>query len=356
MAMVALGEWVTEVGGDGVPRVVVDVRADGTIVLQDRHGKTARSESKCVLPCAARDKWIFPVEQPGVESACEECDRAGVGAMVVCDHCATTWHIGCTSLSKDAAGCNKNDPWFCRYCNVLSRRVRQECTPTAPAPAPSADGMLQRLHREMPGSWTQAHATKLHNEMRKEKDKCEYQRVSTRPEEMVCLLQSVRFERFDTVLDPWCGTGTIAKQLKSWSVGARLVSSDLDEAVVADEHGDALDRSFMRDIVGKYGCIDAVVTSPRFEYLDLALPVLVETARLAVLCHVPTSYLFNPNDGRQRWLATLAEEGRMHVIIINCRANTNWRCAWLCIFKNAHWKKILLREEVPTATFSIGMF
>jgi hypothetical protein len=191
--------------------------------------------------------------------------------------------------------------------------------------------------------------------MAQEQESGSFQRVVNFPEEFVSLMATIRFEQFATVLDPHCGTGTTRRELQPW-LCAKIILSDIDVAVEADDHGDALDRTYMNSLCRKYGFIDAIVTSPRFDYLDLALPVLVETARLAVLCHVPTSYLFNPPDGRQVWLNRLAQEGRLHVIVINCTSKMGWRCAWMCIFKNAHLKELLLKKHVPTETFSVGVF
>lgn len=337
----AVGVWAD--AGDGVPRVIVE-RRGSALVLQARDGHTTRADAAAVVACPVQlNKWVFPLKSEGIRP-CEECSMVRRSDMVVCDNCGTFWHMDCAGVRSRA---NKQAPWFCRYCNVLGRHVV--------ASFGGEPGVLERLHAEMPGAWSQSHATRVNNRMAAEQESGRFQRVVNFPEEFVCLMTTIRFEQFSTVLDPHCGTGTTRRELQPW-MNAKVILSDIDAAVEADDHGDALDRTYMLSLCQKYGSIDAIVTSPRFDYLDLALPVLVETARLAVLCHVPTSYLFNPPDGRQVWLNKLAEEGRLHVIVINCTSMTGWRCAWMCIFKNAHWKQLLLKQHVPTATFSIGVF
>ena len=89
--------------------------------------------------------------------------------------------------------------------------------------------------------------------------------------------------------------------------------------------------------------VDAVVSSPWFTVLDIALPLLVAAARTVVCLHVPGHYVSSGVMPRYAYLQELQRQGRLVVLFGVPRAAMGWRCAWLVVFRNAAVKRALLR-------------
>lgn len=305
-----LGAWVRL--PDGTPCVVVGAAADGGAVVQERSGATravaAASEFRWVEPLP---KWVaagaaLPRAEP---PSCEVCRRSGASRgnpMAVCAHCRTYWHLSCLPSSPGAG-----PAWFCDYCVLLGRRVAHKKQP-APAGSGAAE-LLARLSAYMPGPWALPFAARLHNLMAGERASGQFQRVGMTETEFVPLVQALDLSQLRVILDPWCGGGTTRRALGPavQPAGGRVVLSDLDPAVDADHHGDALDVEYLRAVAAaEGGAIDAVVTSPRFDYADLAVPPLLDVAHKLVAVHISSAWLANPAEGRSNWLARLAEQDR----------------------------------------------
>jgi hypothetical protein len=93
------------------------------------------------------------------------------------------------------------------------------------------------------------------------------------------------------VLEPFIGTGTISAALRA-AGSARVSTNDLSSLRPADTHLDALQRQSYSDISSLTGApVDAIVTSPWFTVLDVAVPVMVEAASVVTCVHVPGHYL-----------------------------------------------------------------
>jgi hypothetical protein len=177
--------------------------------------------------------------------------------------------------------------------------------------------------------------------------------------EFAPLVQAIDFSHISSVLDPWCGTGTTRTAIgPAIRPGGRVFLSDIDISVnEADAHGDALDTSYLRQLAEPHeGMFDAVVTSPRFDYADLALPPLLAIARFGVFMHISSAWLANPSEGRSNFLSGLAAEGRLHVIVGSERAQTHWKPVYVCIFSSIAAREKLLMESIPKATISFGLF
>ncbi len=87
---------------------------------------------------------------------------------------------------------------------------------------------------------------------------------------------------------------------------------------------------------------DAVVTSPWFSVLDVALPLLVDAARVVACVHVPGHYLSSGPLPRFAYLQSLQRQGRLLILYGLPRGPTGWRCAWLVVFRSAAIKRALL--------------
>jgi hypothetical protein len=88
---------------------------------------------------------------------------------------------------------------------------------------------------------------------------------------------------------------------------------------------------------------DAVVMSPWFAVLDIALPLAVRFALSVVCAHVPGHYLTDATAPRLNWLRSLKEEGRLATILGLPKGPMGRRCVWLLIFRDAFVKSRLLR-------------
>jgi hypothetical protein len=98
--------------------------------------------------------------------------------------------------------------------------------------------------------------------------------------------------------------------------------------------------------------LDAVVMSPFFTVLDLALPLAVLFAERVVCCHVPGHYVTNAPPARMTWLKGLQSEGRLMLIVGLPRGPTGRRCMWLIIF--ATWE-LRHRMTRPHARGTVGL-
>ena len=98
--------------------------------------------------------------------------------------------------------------------------------------------------------------------------------------------------------------------------------------------------------------LDAVVMSPFFTVLDLALPLAVQHAQRVVCCHVPGHYVTNAPRARMDWLTQLQAEERLMLIVGLPRGPTGRRCMWLIIFRT---KRLRDRMTRPHARGTMGL-
>jgi len=145
------------------------------------------------------------------------------------------------------------------------------------------------------------------------------------------------------VVDPFNGTGAIAAALKGAGC-SRVLTNDICDLRAADMHVDALQPAFSDHAGQRLGRpVDAVVSSPWFTVLDIALPLLVAAAQTVVCLHVPGHYVSSGVMPRYAYLQELQRQGRLVVLFGVPRAAMGWRCAWLVVFRNAAVKRALLR-------------
>ena len=103
-----------------------------------------------------------------------------------------------------------------------------------------------------------------------------------------------------------------------------MFSNDLNPLQGAAVSEDALQPSFYENHPAEF-----YVTSPYFAVLDIALPLMLRFATVAVMVHVPGHYLFDPTEPRQRFFQSLV--GRMAVLAGLPKGPLGRRCAWLVI-------------------------
>jgi hypothetical protein len=153
------------------------------------------------------------------------------------------------------------------------------------------------------------------------------------------LLAAVDFSGCSSFFDPFSGSGTISQVFQA--AGHTVTNNDLNPFWGAATAADALQPS----------CyllpFQIIVTSPPFDLLDIAVPLLAAKAAVAACVHVPGHWLANPRAARQQWLSFMAAADRVHVIMGLERGPSHKRCAWLLIFSSASMKHTLMQQGKP---------
>eukprot|EP00854_Cymbomonas_tetramitiformis_P022862 gene22862-biopygen23645 len=110
----------------------------------------------------------------------------------------------------------------------------------------------------------------------------------------------------------------------------------------------------------KYGVCDAVVTSPWFAVLDIALPLAVLASKKVACIHVPSHYMTDMTESRAKYFRHLSHAGRLHVIDHLEHGPIGRRFMWALVFKNPLLRAKLLRggelSGVAMFTFSMDRF
>ena len=241
---------------------------------------------------------------------------------------------------------------------LLQSPVSANAAATPPALPPqwdlqSADGMRSALQHLMPGTWSQAHMTRLASLVTETlANPSAAPRAITEPGEMQALVQFLDFSQLGLVLDPWAGTGCVRAVLSP--LGTPVLCNDLSPNSHAELHADALQPAFYRQ-VQRHHTIDAIVTSPWFTVMDLALPLAVAHARTVVCVHVPGHYVTDAHPNRAAFLLSLMQDGRLHVLWNLPKGPSGRRCGWLIVFAN-RWlpSKLIRRGRQLAAPFSFA--
>ena len=219
-------------------------------------------------------------------------------------------------------------------------------------------GMKQALHTLMPGAWTDGHATKLSchvpggrlfHQTEGTYHPGEPQRVATALPEIQELLLAVDFTGCRAILDPFAGDDNIRTAFNAAELD--VLTNDVNPLLDSDHHMNALQPSTYAALQEGQQ-LDAVVMSPFFTVLDLALPLAVHHAEQVVCCHVPGHYVTNAPRARMDWLGQLQAEERLMLIVGLPRGPTGRRCMWLIIFKT---KRLRDRMTRPHARGTMGL-
>ena len=215
-----------------------------------------------------------------------------------------------------------------------------------------SSGVLEALETLMPSpnGWTKGHATKLANQLKGGKNFLQPQgsytpgqpqRIATTELEIRALLEVIDFTLISSIVDTFSGGSTIKRVFKQES-NVQVLCNDVDSGVEAYYHMDALQPSTYIKIKREYG-LDAVIISPTFAFLDLALPLAVLHAEQLVCCHVPGHYFTCAPSARFEWMRQLQEQKRLHVLAGLPIGPSHRRCLWLIIFRSEAIKRVLLR-------------
>jgi hypothetical protein len=203
----------------------------------------------------------------------------------------------------------------------------------------TTDGLTHALQQLMPGIWPSGTVTRLRQQMvggarflqqpgqpRPGEPEC----VVTMAEEVTALHQVVNLAQLgQEFFDPFAGTGGIPGALTT--LGLRCHTNDINPNHRADQHQDALAPGLYKRVMRSHP-IAAVITSPWFAVLDLALPIIAAFTWKASFIHVPSHYVFDAHSRRARFLGRLQGKGQLAVIGGLPRGPLHRRCVWLCVF------------------------
>lgn len=205
------------------------------------------------------------------------------------------------------------------------------------------DSLNEFLKQNMPGQWSRMHITKLVQRLPGHerfivKNTGRTECVETMNDEVTRLLEIVNFQSIRKILEPFDGTGTISNVLKkSLSKDVKIITND-----ICPEHGNpelcenALDNKLYNEI----GQVDAIITSPWFVMLDIAIPLMLKHCKSFLAIHCPSYYMTNAPNPRLKFIKKLAKENRVISISSMTRNNpTRMSCIWLVIFKDEDEKK-----------------
>jgi hypothetical protein len=173
--------------------------------------------------------------------------------------------------------------------------------------------------------------------------------VATLQPEVRELLLALDFSGCGTIVDMFAGEDNIRIAFNAASLD--VTTNDYNTMLETEYHLDALQPGTYRTLQDELR-IDAVVMSPFFTVLDLALPLAVHFAEQVVCCHVPGHYVTNAPTARMTWLKQLQAEGRLMLIVGLPRGPTGRRCMWLIIFKNKQHRDRMTR---PHARSTLGL-
>jgi hypothetical protein len=348
---------------------VVEVRASGVLVIQGRNGRTTDVHAESAVPCHLRDTdidlTIVPADEAPADLPCEWCSvceqSSGGVTMLLCDLCQTGWHMDCLALAQQVAPVTvprRGKGWYCSYCVRLGRvpvpvtaagvvRWLDLADAALPLDLVSGAAVAARLQRDMPGPHGKGRGTALFNLMPGGPGFCEDSGhgsgfIATPAADYAVLAEAIHWDRLSTLWDPWAGTGGTARAFPQHTVTLTdVVSRTPRLAMLAN----ALEDQHTNMVVqSNGGLFDAVVCSPAFAFLDLALPAALRSARHLVAMHVPGGYVTNAPPARRAFLQRLADAGlRYEVHGLPVLAATGVRHQWLVVFTSLeavsrYWK------------------
>ena len=238
-----------------------------------------------------------------------------------------------------------------RLTAALSTNVYDAAPPIHDFDLTTTSGIQDTLHFLMPGPWKDGHATTLSYHVpggrhfvqsQGQYHPGQPQRVATAEPEVDELLAALDFTTTPGIFDPFSGNSSIQSAFRG--LQHYVTTNDVNEQLPADYHLNALQPSTYSRVQYDQP-IQAVVMSPFFTVLDLALPLAVHFAEQVVCCHVPGHYVTNAPAGRLHWLRHLQSQDRLMIIVGLPRGPTGRRCMWLIIFKYPQLRDRLVRPH-----------
>ena len=154
------------------------------------------------------------------------------------------------------------------------------------------------------------------------------------------LLSVVDLSWATSIVDPWSGSGTIARVLGQH--GYVVYTNDIYKGYVADSHCDALQPGFYQK-AKREGKLGAIVCSPWFKVIDLPAAMAVHYAEQVVCMHAPGHFITDAPPPRRAWLSGLKAESRVVVVSGLPNAAMGWKCVWVLVFASRAAKERMMR-------------
>ena len=116
--------------------------------------------------------------------------------------------------------------------------------------------------------------------------------------EILPLIQSVNWRRFEVVFDPWAGEATIERVLRARLPHLQVVGNEIDPRCKAHTSLDALQpenwERWRRGVGPQRRLYDVIVCNPYFPALDLAIPLMLQFTDV-LFVHVQCTYVLTPH-------------------------------------------------------------
>jgi len=171
--------------------------------------------------------------------------------------------------------------------------------------------------------------------------------VMTLPSEIDDLLEHVDFASAGFIVDPWAGACSIEARFRTRGLQS-VISNDLNPHSPAPHHLDALQPpsydswALLASSLSSH--MGAVVTSPHWAFLDLAIGLAVDAAEEVACLHVPPAYLMQPPSRRRQFFKELMDQNRLFVLQCRNPGTVGRLCTWLVIFSSASTRQRLGRS------------
>ena len=220
----------------------------------------------------------------------------------------------------------------------------------------SGENCLKLLEKLLPGKWKLNYASKLVNRQLGNSD-YNIRQISTDKNEIMTLIPYLKKDYFKNKIgiDPFAGLNCISETLGE-KLQFEIQNNDINtmmSSATGSTHLDSLSIATCKQWTKEY---KYCITSPPFEFLDIAIPLLASTFEFC-LFHIPPHYIFDANDARHVWLAALSQEKRCIVLNITYARNEKYgrHCSWIAIAKSKSIMENALHLEKNRNVLSILM-
>ena len=159
------------------------------------------------------------------------------------------------------------------------------------------------------------------------------------------------------MLDPWAGTCTIEAVLSKF-YGAAVLSNDYNPASPAPFHLDSLRAEsydqFCAEASKRGSYLGAIVCSPHWALMDVALPLALQAAAHVVCLHVSSQFFETYPARRRAFMDSYARAGLRLDINLAQKNTSSTSGKWVILFKTpADRLRLCHRREGGFTTFEL---